>query len=199
MPTALHRRPARGARAVLYEQVLEQLARDRVPGQRLLTPVVIELPAGPREALLAHRDELERLATRSASSGGECARLGRASLARTSEATVAVRALADDLEGLDRASRVEDASSGLPPPPPPRGGEGQLQARSREDALHPRRTAAHGLLLGLSARASRRAAHHASRSREELSSGSEPCCVTRLASEEGRHRMTVPVQLHASS
>ena len=95
---------------VLYEQVLEQLARDRVPGQRLLTPVVIELPAGPREALLAHSDELERLGYEVGEFGGGSVRVSAVpALLGTSEATVAVRALADDLEGLDRASRVEDA------------------------------------------------------------------------------------------
>lgn len=95
---------------VLFERLMERLTMGRLESQRLLEPVVIELPPAARAALVAHAADLDRLGFDVEEFGGDSVRIGAvpALLARE-ECDAAVRALAEDLEGLDRGARVEDA------------------------------------------------------------------------------------------
>ena len=95
---------------VLFEQVMRQLSEGPLEGQRLLAPILLQLPPGHREALAAHGADLERLGFEVEAFGGDSVRiatvpglLGRAEVER------AVRALAADLDGLDPGAGVDDA------------------------------------------------------------------------------------------
>jgi DNA mismatch repair protein MutL len=95
---------------VLFEQALERLTEGRLPSQRLLQPVVLELAAPQRDALAAHRADLDRLGFDIEEFGGTTVRVCAVpALLGTDEAGAAVRALAEDLEGFDRGARVDDA------------------------------------------------------------------------------------------
>ncbi len=95
---------------VLFEQVMERLSSGRLESQRLLTPILVELSASQRQALLQHAATLEKFGLEVEEFGGVSLRLSAVpALLDASESEAAVRALAEDLEGLDRGSRVEDA------------------------------------------------------------------------------------------
>jgi DNA mismatch repair protein MutL len=95
---------------VLFERISERLTSGRLESQRLLVPLLVELPAAAREALAAHTADLERLGFEIEEFGGDAVRLSAipALLARD-ECAAAVRALAEDLEGLDRGAGVDAA------------------------------------------------------------------------------------------
>jgi DNA mismatch repair protein MutL len=95
---------------VLFEQAMEKLTTGRIESQRLLAPILIELSASQRHALSHHAEALDRFGLDVEGFGGDSVRLSAvpASL-DPSDCEAAVRALADDLDGLDRGSRVEDA------------------------------------------------------------------------------------------
>jgi DNA mismatch repair protein MutL len=95
---------------VLFEQVMEKLTAGRLPSQRLLTPILIEMSPAQRQSLIPHAATLERFGLEIEEFGGDSVRLSAVpSVLDPSACEAAVRALADDLEGLDRGSRVEDA------------------------------------------------------------------------------------------
>ncbi len=95
---------------VLFEQVMEKLTRGRLESQRLLAPMLVDLSAAQRQALATHAEALNRFGFEVEEFGGESVRLsGVPALLDPSACESAVRALADDLEGLDKGSRVEDA------------------------------------------------------------------------------------------
>jgi DNA mismatch repair protein MutL len=95
---------------VLFERVMERLSTGRLESQRLLEPLLVELSPESRQALLNHTDDLDRLGFAVDEFGGETLRLTAvpAVLGRE-DAIVALRALAHDLEGLDRGREVGDA------------------------------------------------------------------------------------------
>jgi DNA mismatch repair protein MutL len=95
---------------VLFEQVMEKLTGGRLESQRLLTPIVIELTAAQRQALAQHRATLERFGMEIEEFGGDSLHLSAVpAILNPAECEATVRALAEDLEGLDKGSRVEDA------------------------------------------------------------------------------------------
>jgi DNA mismatch repair protein MutL len=95
---------------VLFERIVERLTTARLESQRLLEPLLIELPAAAREALSAHAPELERLGFELEAFGGDAVRaVAVPALLRREECEAAIRALAEDLEGLDRGSGVDAA------------------------------------------------------------------------------------------
>jgi DNA mismatch repair protein MutL len=95
---------------VLFEQVMEKLTSGRLESQQLLMPIVIEMSPAQRQALAAHRATLERFGLDIEEFGGDSLRLSAVpAVLDPAECEAAVRALAEDLEGLDRGSRVEDA------------------------------------------------------------------------------------------
>ena len=95
---------------ILYEQVTERLTRGALESQRLLEPLLFALPAGARGALTAHADDLARLGFEIDPFGGDSVRVAAVpALLSRGACETAVRALAEDLEGLDRGASVADA------------------------------------------------------------------------------------------
>ena len=103
---------------VLFERVMQQLSGGRLESQRLLEPLLLDLPAGEREALAARVPELERFGFEIEAFGGDAVRVAALpALLSPAEAVAAVRALAGDLEGLDGARGWTKRSGASPPPP----------------------------------------------------------------------------------
>ena len=95
---------------VLFERVMERLSAGRLDSQGLLDPVLMELSPEGRQALLSHASDLDRLGFGVDDFGGETLRLtALPSLLSREDAVSAIRALAEDLEGLDRGKNVGDA------------------------------------------------------------------------------------------
>ena len=95
---------------VLFEQVMEKLTSGRLESQRLLAPLLIELSPAQRQAVVQHAATLDRFGIDIEEFGGDSLRLSALpALLDPRECEAAVRALAEDLEGLDRGARVEDA------------------------------------------------------------------------------------------
>ena len=95
---------------VLFEQVMEKLTSGQLESQRLLTPIIIELSPAQRQALAQHRQTLERFGMEIEEFGGDSLHLAAVpAILNPAECEAAVRSLAEDLEGLDKGSRVEDA------------------------------------------------------------------------------------------
>jgi DNA mismatch repair protein MutL len=95
---------------VLFERVMEKLTAGRLESQRLLTPILIEMSPAQRQALAQHTGTLERFGLELEAFGGDSLRLSAVpAILDPGECEAAVRALAEDLEGLDRGSGVEGA------------------------------------------------------------------------------------------
>jgi DNA mismatch repair protein MutL len=95
---------------ILFERIMARLTRGRLESQRLLTPLLVPLSASGRQTLAAHATELERLGFEVDEFGGDEVRVAAVpALVAVDDAEAALRALADDLEGLDRGSGVEGA------------------------------------------------------------------------------------------
>jgi DNA mismatch repair protein MutL len=95
---------------VLFERVMEQLTSGRLEGQRFLEPLLLDLPPAARDALVSHRADLDRFGFEVEDFGGDSLRVVAVpSVLTRQESAAAVRALGEDLEGLDRGGRVEEA------------------------------------------------------------------------------------------
>ncbi|HEY8551079.1 MAG TPA: DNA mismatch repair endonuclease MutL [Vicinamibacterales bacterium] len=95
---------------VLYEQILERLTTGTLESQRLLEPLLLELSPGRLETLSLRSSELLRLGFEVEAFGGRSLRVSAVpALVKIEEAAATLRALADDLEGLDRGARVEES------------------------------------------------------------------------------------------
>jgi DNA mismatch repair protein MutL len=95
---------------VLFEQVMERLTSGPLESQRLLAPLLIELSPAERQALIPHAATLEKFGLEIEEFGGDSVRLSALpAVLDPSACEAAIRALAGDLEGLDRGSRVEEA------------------------------------------------------------------------------------------
>jgi DNA mismatch repair protein MutL len=95
---------------VLFERVMETLTSGRLESQRLLTPILIDMSPAERQALAQHTATLERFGLEIEEFGGESLRLSAVpAILEPAECEAAVRALAEDLEGLDRGSGVQEA------------------------------------------------------------------------------------------
>jgi DNA mismatch repair protein MutL len=95
---------------ILFERITERLTSGRLESQRLLEPVLVELSPGGRQTLLAHAADLDRLGFEIEDFGGESLRLSACpALLPRDEWQRAVRALAEDLDGLDQGAAVTDA------------------------------------------------------------------------------------------
>jgi len=96
---------------VLFERIVERLTRGRLESQRLLVPLVLDLPAAEREALLTRAAALEASGFELEEFGGETTVKITAmpAILPRDECETAVRALAQDLEGLDRGLEIQDA------------------------------------------------------------------------------------------
>jgi DNA mismatch repair protein MutL len=95
---------------VLFERITERLTNGRLESQRLLEPILIELPPSGRQALVSRAADLERLGFEVEEFGGDTLRISAfPALLTREECAAALRALSEDLEGLDRGTRVEEA------------------------------------------------------------------------------------------
>jgi len=95
---------------VLYERTLQRLTTGALESQRLLVPMIVELPAAARQALLGRAADLDRLGFSVEEFGGNALRLNASpALLGAEEAAATLRALGEDLEGLDRGSPAEAA------------------------------------------------------------------------------------------
>jgi DNA mismatch repair protein MutL len=89
---------------------MERLTRGRLESQRLLHPLVVELAADAHQALGAHTADLERLGFEVESFGGGTVRVSAVpAVLGLADADTTVRALAQDLEGMDRGAPVDRA------------------------------------------------------------------------------------------
>ncbi len=95
---------------VLFERIMEKLTTESLESQRLLIPVVLEFPPAERAALVSKAAALSRFGFELEEFGGDSIKVtAMPSLLPPDECDAALRALADDLEGLDRGLRIEDA------------------------------------------------------------------------------------------
>ena len=95
---------------VLFERVMESLTTGRLESQRLLTPILIEMSTAQRHALAQHASTLDRFGLEIEEFGGDSLRLCAVpAILDPAECEAAVRALGEDLEGLDHGSGVQDA------------------------------------------------------------------------------------------
>ncbi len=94
---------------VLYERISARLTAGALESQRLLTPIVMELPPEARNALLAHGDELRRCGFDVDDFGPTSVRVdAMPALLSREQGTAALKALAEDLEGIGGAAPVHE-------------------------------------------------------------------------------------------
>jgi DNA mismatch repair protein MutL len=94
---------------ILFEQITERLTGQPLESQRLLTPVVLDLPAADHQTLLQHRDAMAKF-------GFEIADFGSRALQVTAVPAIldwnrideALRAVAGNLDGLGPTAGVDD-------------------------------------------------------------------------------------------
>lgn len=95
---------------VLFERIMQRLTTESLESQRLLIPVILELPPAERAALVGKSEALGRFGFEVEEFGGDSIKITSVpSLLPPDECDAALRALAEDLEGLDRGLRLEDA------------------------------------------------------------------------------------------
>jgi len=95
---------------VLFERITERLTSGALESQRLLVPMLVDLPPAARQALTSHAVDLERLGFELEEFGGESIRVTACpALLGREDCAAALRSLAQDLEGLDRGSGVDAA------------------------------------------------------------------------------------------
>jgi DNA mismatch repair protein MutL len=95
---------------VLFERITERLTCGALESQRLLVPMLVDLPPAARQALTSHASDLERLGFELEEFGGESMRVTACpALLGREDCAAALRSLAQDLEGLDRGSGVDAA------------------------------------------------------------------------------------------
>jgi DNA mismatch repair protein MutL len=95
---------------VLFERVMERLTSGDLDSQRLLIPLVIDLPHGLSDALVTRTAELSRLGYDVEMFGEQSIKVSAVpALMSAEESAQALQALAEDLEGLDRGAVVQVA------------------------------------------------------------------------------------------
>lgn len=94
---------------VLYERIYERLTASTLESQRLIAPVILDFDPSERAALVAHRDDLVKLGFDLEEFGGDTVRVtAMPALLPMADIEPSLRSLAQDLDGLDRGSRVHD-------------------------------------------------------------------------------------------
>lgn len=95
---------------VLFERIMQRLTTENLESQGMLVPMILELPAAERNALISRADALAKFGFEVEDFGGDSIKVtAMPALLPRDECDAALRALADDLEGLDRGLRLEDA------------------------------------------------------------------------------------------
>jgi DNA mismatch repair protein MutL len=95
---------------VLFERILERLTAARLDSQRLLVPLVLDLAGAGHDTLLARADALARFGFEIEDFGGVSVHITAVpAILNLADVDRTLRALADDLEGLDRGLVAEQA------------------------------------------------------------------------------------------
>jgi DNA mismatch repair protein MutL len=95
---------------VLFERVMERLTTGTLESQRLLVPMIIDVPAAAQQALAGRAVELERLGYDVEPFGDSTIKVSAVpALLSTADSAKALLALGEDLEGLDRGAQVQEA------------------------------------------------------------------------------------------
>ena len=95
---------------VLYERTLERLTSGRLASQRLLTPLLVEMSAAARQALVGRAADLDRLGFEVEEFGGDALKISAVpAILGVEEAAATLRTLGEDLEGFDRGTPAEAA------------------------------------------------------------------------------------------
>jgi DNA mismatch repair protein MutL len=95
---------------VLFERVMQRLTDGRLESQRLLEPLIVDLSASGCQVLLQRAAELDRFGFEVSEFGGNSVRLAAVpALLMRDEIVASVRALAHDLDDLERGAPVEEA------------------------------------------------------------------------------------------
>ena len=95
---------------VLFERVMQRLTSGDLESQRLLVPLLMDLPSAAHQTLVERSDALARLGYEVEPFGEGTVRVSAVpALLSTEDSAEALRALAEDLEGLDRGARIQDA------------------------------------------------------------------------------------------
>jgi len=94
---------------VLYERISARLTDGALESQRLLTPLIMEMPPEARSALLSHAEALHRCGFEVDDFGATSVRVdAMPALLGREQGTAALKALAEDLEGLGGAAPVHE-------------------------------------------------------------------------------------------
>jgi len=94
---------------VLFERIMQRLTERPLESQRLLMPIVLDLAPPEREALVMRAEVLQRFGFDIEDFGGDAIKVSAIpALLPRGECDAALRALADDLEGLDRGLALEE-------------------------------------------------------------------------------------------
>ena len=95
---------------VLFERIMERLASGRLESQRLLEPLLVEMAPAGLETLVEHQTDLDRLGFEVEAFGSDSLRVrALPAILDREDSVTAIRALAEDLEGVDRGTAVDDA------------------------------------------------------------------------------------------
>jgi len=95
---------------VLFERVMQQLTRGDLESQRLLVPLLMDMPAAQQQTLAERAPALARLGYDVEPFGDGTVKVSAVpALLSTEDSAQALLALAEDLEGLDRGAHVQDA------------------------------------------------------------------------------------------
>jgi DNA mismatch repair protein MutL len=95
---------------VLFERVMQQLTRGDLESQRLLVPLLLDLSASAQQMLAERAAALSRLGYEVEPFGEGTVKVSAVpALLSIEDSSQALRALAEDLEGLDRGAQVQEA------------------------------------------------------------------------------------------
>ena len=95
---------------VLFERVMERLTTGRLESQRLLVPLVLELSTSACQTLAARSSDLVAFGFEIEEFGDSSIKVSSVpALLNTEDSATTLRALAQDLEGLDRGAHVQQA------------------------------------------------------------------------------------------
>jgi DNA mismatch repair protein MutL len=95
---------------VLFERVMEKLTAGRLESQRLLVPITLDLAPAAHQALLSRTAALDQLGYEIAPFGESTIKIDAVpALIGVEDSATTLRALAEDLEGLDRGAHLQEA------------------------------------------------------------------------------------------
>jgi DNA mismatch repair protein MutL len=95
---------------VLFERVMEQLTEGRLESQRLLVPILLDLPPAAHHALASRSAELARAGFDIEAFGERTIKVAAVpAILGALDCSKALMAVAEDLEGFDRGSGVQEA------------------------------------------------------------------------------------------